>query len=51
MKGVNESDENGKISNLWIQMRKNKPLDESLKSGQISGMKMAFYFYSNDMFS
>ncbi|MFS7966107.1 hypothetical protein Hanom_Chr09g00770001 [Helianthus anomalus] len=31
--------------NLWIQMRKNKPLDKSRKSGQTSGMKMAFYSF------
>ncbi|MFS7957809.1 hypothetical protein Hanom_Chr07g00670761 [Helianthus anomalus] len=48
MDGVNEPDENGKISNgkisnLWILMRKNKPLDESRKTDQTSGTKMAFY--------
>ncbi|MFS7940801.1 hypothetical protein Hanom_Chr05g00468621 [Helianthus anomalus] len=30
---------------FWILMRKNKPLDESRKSSQTSGMKMAFYSY------
>ncbi|MFS7889983.1 hypothetical protein Hanom_Chr00s000006g01613401 [Helianthus anomalus] len=29
---------------FWIKMRKNKPLDESSKTGQTSGTKMAFYF-------
>ncbi|MFS7951783.1 hypothetical protein Hanom_Chr07g00599221 [Helianthus anomalus] len=29
---------------FWIQMRKNKPLDESRKNGQTSGTKMAFYY-------
>ncbi|MFS7907507.1 hypothetical protein Hanom_Chr01g00072181 [Helianthus anomalus] len=33
MDEVNESDENGKDSNLWIQMRINKPLDEIRKTG------------------
>ncbi|MFS8005763.1 hypothetical protein Hanom_Chr13g01241121 [Helianthus anomalus] len=28
---------------FWIQMRKNKPLDESRKSGQTSGTNMAVY--------
>ncbi|MFS7967349.1 hypothetical protein Hanom_Chr09g00784781 [Helianthus anomalus] len=28
---------------FWIQMQKNKPLDESRKTGQTSGIKMAFY--------
>ncbi|MFS8026322.1 putative protein kinase RLK-Pelle-LRR-VI-2 family [Helianthus anomalus] len=28
---------------FWIQLRKNKPLDESHKNGQTSGTKMAFY--------
>ncbi|MFS7923178.1 hypothetical protein Hanom_Chr03g00257621 [Helianthus anomalus] len=28
---------------FWIQMRKNKPSDESRKTGQTSGTKMAFY--------
>ncbi|MFS7980122.1 hypothetical protein Hanom_Chr10g00935621 [Helianthus anomalus] len=32
---------------FWIQMRKNKPLDESRKTGQTSGTKMAFYTLSN----
>ncbi|KAJ0815509.1 hypothetical protein HanPSC8_Chr17g0798361 [Helianthus annuus] len=30
---------------FWILIRKNKPLDESCKSGQTSGTKMAFYFF------
>ncbi|MFS7922115.1 hypothetical protein Hanom_Chr03g00244951 [Helianthus anomalus] len=33
---------------IWIQMRKNKPLDESRKSGQTSGTKMAFYSKPKD---
>ncbi|MFS7958261.1 hypothetical protein Hanom_Chr07g00676131 [Helianthus anomalus] len=41
--GVNESDENGKISNPLDPMRKDKPLNESRKTGQTSGTKMAFY--------
>ncbi|MFS7959200.1 hypothetical protein Hanom_Chr08g00687821 [Helianthus anomalus] len=28
---------------FWIQMRQNKPLDESRKTGQTSGTRMAFY--------
>ncbi|MFS7983651.1 hypothetical protein Hanom_Chr11g00977001 [Helianthus anomalus] len=32
-----------RFQTFWIQMRKNKPLDESRKTGQISGTKMAFY--------
>ncbi|MFS7978499.1 hypothetical protein Hanom_Chr10g00916211 [Helianthus anomalus] len=43
MDGVNELDENGKIQTFWTQMRKNKPLDESRKTGQTSGTKRAFY--------
>ncbi|MFS7916922.1 hypothetical protein Hanom_Chr03g00183031 [Helianthus anomalus] len=35
---------------FWIQMRINKPLDESRKSGQTSGTKMAFYSFINDFF-
>ncbi|MFS7958792.1 hypothetical protein Hanom_Chr08g00682861 [Helianthus anomalus] len=30
---------------FWIQMRKNKPLDESRKTGKTSGTKMAFYSF------
>ncbi|MFS7930781.1 hypothetical protein Hanom_Chr04g00348331 [Helianthus anomalus] len=45
MDGVNEPDKNGKISNFWIQMRKNKPLNESFKTGQTSRTKMAFYSF------
>ncbi|MFS7924179.1 hypothetical protein Hanom_Chr03g00269601 [Helianthus anomalus] len=33
-----------RFQTFWIQMRKNKPLDESRKTGQSSGTKMAFYF-------
>ncbi|MFS7977827.1 hypothetical protein Hanom_Chr10g00908611 [Helianthus anomalus] len=43
MDGVNEPDENGKISTLLDLDRKNKPLDESRKTGQTSGTRMAFY--------
>ncbi|MFS7918660.1 hypothetical protein Hanom_Chr03g00203741 [Helianthus anomalus] len=43
MDGVNESDENGKISTFWMQMQKNKPLDKRRKSSQTSGTKMTFY--------
>ncbi|MFS7939073.1 hypothetical protein Hanom_Chr05g00447371 [Helianthus anomalus] len=32
-----------KFQTFWIQMRKNKSLDESGKTGQTSGTKMAFY--------
>ncbi|MFS7949104.1 hypothetical protein Hanom_Chr06g00567631 [Helianthus anomalus] len=45
MDGVNESDENGKISNHLDPDRKNKPLDENHKSGQTSGTEMAFYSF------
>ncbi|KAJ0432086.1 hypothetical protein HanIR_Chr17g0855441 [Helianthus annuus] len=45
MNGDNEPDENSKILNFWIQMRKNKPLDESRKTG--SGIKMTFYSLKN----
>ncbi|MFS7916353.1 hypothetical protein Hanom_Chr02g00176121 [Helianthus anomalus] len=36
-----------RIQTFWIQMRKNKPLDESRKSSQTSGTKMAFYLRLN----
>ncbi|MFS8003709.1 hypothetical protein Hanom_Chr13g01217061 [Helianthus anomalus] len=32
-----------RFQTFWIQMRKNKPLDESHKTDQTSGTKMAFY--------
>ncbi|MFS7939803.1 hypothetical protein Hanom_Chr05g00456281 [Helianthus anomalus] len=32
-----------RFQTFWIQLRKNKPLDESRKSDQTSGTKMAFY--------
>ncbi|KAF5780026.1 hypothetical protein HanXRQr2_Chr11g0467401 [Helianthus annuus] len=32
-----------RFQTFWIQMRKNKPLDEIRKTGQTSGTKMAFY--------
>ncbi|MFS7911310.1 hypothetical protein Hanom_Chr02g00116591 [Helianthus anomalus] len=50
MDGVNELDENGMIITFWIQMRKNKPLDESRKTGQTLGMKMAFSSVKYDTF-
>ncbi|MFS7923238.1 hypothetical protein Hanom_Chr03g00258311 [Helianthus anomalus] len=31
-----------RFQTFWIQMRKNKPLDESRKTGQTSGTKMTF---------
>ncbi|MFS7990953.1 hypothetical protein Hanom_Chr12g01065031 [Helianthus anomalus] len=34
-----------RVQTFWIQMRKNKHLDESRKSGQTSRTKMAFYSY------
>ncbi|MFS7901776.1 hypothetical protein Hanom_Chr01g00003661 [Helianthus anomalus] len=36
-----------RFQTFWIKMRKNKPLDESCKSGQTSGTKMAFYSCEN----
>ncbi|MFS7934893.1 hypothetical protein Hanom_Chr05g00396971 [Helianthus anomalus] len=32
-----------RFQTFWIQMRKNKPLDESRKADQTSGTKMKFY--------
>ncbi|MFS7937845.1 hypothetical protein Hanom_Chr05g00432561 [Helianthus anomalus] len=32
-----------RFQTFWIQMRKNKPLDETRKTGQTSGTKMVFY--------
>ncbi|MFS7960524.1 hypothetical protein Hanom_Chr08g00704101 [Helianthus anomalus] len=43
MDGVNELDENGKISNLLDSEAENKPLDENRKIDQTSGTKMALY--------
>ncbi|MFS8022589.1 hypothetical protein Hanom_Chr16g01441311 [Helianthus anomalus] len=37
-----------RVQTFWIHMRKNKPLDESRKSGQTSGTKMAFYSNTYD---
>ncbi|MFS7928069.1 hypothetical protein Hanom_Chr04g00316561 [Helianthus anomalus] len=37
-----------RFQTLWIQMRKNKPLDKSSKTGQTLGTKMAFYSKQND---
>ncbi|MFS7994146.1 hypothetical protein Hanom_Chr12g01102431 [Helianthus anomalus] len=36
-----------RFQTFWIQMRKNKPVDESHKTGQTSGTKMAFYSKHN----
>ncbi|MFS7917757.1 hypothetical protein Hanom_Chr03g00192941 [Helianthus anomalus] len=36
-----------RFQTFWIQMRKNKPLDESCKTGQTSRTKMAFYSIHN----
>ncbi|MFS7901671.1 hypothetical protein Hanom_Chr01g00002381 [Helianthus anomalus] len=43
MDGVNKLDEIARFQTFWTQMRKNKPLDESRKTDQTSGTKMAFY--------
>ncbi|MFS7914006.1 hypothetical protein Hanom_Chr02g00148361 [Helianthus anomalus] len=32
-----------RFKTFWIQMQKNKPLDEIRKTSQTSGKKMAFY--------
>ncbi|MFS8030793.1 hypothetical protein Hanom_Chr17g01538291 [Helianthus anomalus] len=34
-----------RFQSFWIQMRKNKPLDESRKTNQTSRTKMAFYSF------
>ncbi|MFS7950893.1 hypothetical protein Hanom_Chr07g00588521 [Helianthus anomalus] len=34
-----------RFQTFWIQMRKNKPLDESRKTGQTSKTKMVFYSF------
>ncbi|MFS7969877.1 hypothetical protein Hanom_Chr09g00814281 [Helianthus anomalus] len=34
-----------RFQTFWIQMQKNKPLDESHKTGQTSGTKLAFYSF------
>ncbi|MFS7980807.1 hypothetical protein Hanom_Chr10g00943551 [Helianthus anomalus] len=36
-----------RVQTIWIQMRKNKALDECRKTGQTSGTKMAFYLFKN----
>ncbi|MFS7974231.1 hypothetical protein Hanom_Chr09g00866151 [Helianthus anomalus] len=36
-----------RFQTFWIQMRKNKPLYESRKTGHTSGTKMAFYSSKN----
>ncbi|MFS7934464.1 hypothetical protein Hanom_Chr05g00391841 [Helianthus anomalus] len=38
-----EPDETERFQTFWIQMRENKPLDKSRKTGQSLGTKMAFY--------
>ncbi|MFS7972216.1 hypothetical protein Hanom_Chr09g00842091 [Helianthus anomalus] len=43
MNEVNKLDEMARFQTFWIQMLKNKPLDEIPKSSQTSGTKMAFY--------
>ncbi|MFS7966509.1 hypothetical protein Hanom_Chr09g00774571 [Helianthus anomalus] len=45
MDGVNESDENGKISNLLDLDAKNKPLNESRKTGRIWHFTQLFKFF------
>ncbi|KAF5754919.1 hypothetical protein HanXRQr2_Chr17g0796741 [Helianthus annuus] len=47
MDGVNELDDIGKISNLLDPDTKTKSLDESRKTGQTSGTKLAFYSNGN----
>ncbi|MFS7989156.1 hypothetical protein Hanom_Chr11g01043431 [Helianthus anomalus] len=37
-----------RFQTFWIQMRKNKPLDESRKTGLTSGTKLAFYSNKNN---
>ncbi|MFS7980315.1 hypothetical protein Hanom_Chr10g00938001 [Helianthus anomalus] len=32
-----------RFQTFWIQMQKNKPLNERHKTGETSGTKMAFY--------
>ncbi|MFS7993010.1 hypothetical protein Hanom_Chr12g01088981 [Helianthus anomalus] len=39
-----------RFETFWIQMQKNKPLDESPKTGQTSGTKMAFHSSRNSRF-
>ncbi|MFS8027951.1 hypothetical protein Hanom_Chr16g01504781 [Helianthus anomalus] len=36
MNGINKPDEYARFQTFWIQMRKNKPLDESRKTEQTS---------------
>ncbi|MFS7963815.1 hypothetical protein Hanom_Chr08g00742751 [Helianthus anomalus] len=48
MDGVNELDEMAIFQIFSIQMRKNKPLNESRKSGQTSGTKKPIYSKHND---
>ncbi|MFS7995252.1 hypothetical protein Hanom_Chr12g01115841 [Helianthus anomalus] len=36
-----------RFQTFWIQMQKNKLLDESRKTGQTSGTKMTFYSFLN----
>ncbi|MFS7904383.1 hypothetical protein Hanom_Chr01g00035361 [Helianthus anomalus] len=43
MDGVNEPDENGKISNLFDPDAEKQNFDKSRKTGHTSRTKMAFY--------
>ncbi|MFS7944166.1 hypothetical protein Hanom_Chr06g00508881 [Helianthus anomalus] len=45
MDGVSKLGENGKISNLLDLDAEKKPLDESRKTDQTSGTKIAFYYF------
>ncbi|MFS8020467.1 hypothetical protein Hanom_Chr16g01415881 [Helianthus anomalus] len=36
-----------RFQTFWIQMRKNKPFDESRKSSETSGTKITFYSSQN----
>ncbi|MFS7927245.1 hypothetical protein Hanom_Chr04g00306731 [Helianthus anomalus] len=38
-----------RFQTFWIQMRKNKPLDESRKSSRTLGTKIAFYSIKNNI--
>ncbi|MFS7959300.1 hypothetical protein Hanom_Chr08g00689481 [Helianthus anomalus] len=40
-----------RFQTFWIQMRKNKHLDESRKIGQTSGTEMTFYSKYNKSYS
>ncbi|MFS8031781.1 hypothetical protein Hanom_Chr17g01549991 [Helianthus anomalus] len=36
-----------RFQTFWMQMRKNKPLDECRKTSHTSGTKMTFHSYKN----